>query len=932
MRKSFDAPADLGSSRPINSTNRAENSKAIFEAIKSACDGRHGEIIAALTPLPADVLERRGQDHPCAVCGGHSVIWPAEDATTSGRIACRTCTQNKPTGDIIATIKTFGQYDGQLSAAKAIEAIVSPLSNDVKAAQVADSVSKSTGHEPRPNAADIDDGTADLRHKTYTKLANIFPLSDKHRKQLNGRGMTDAEIDHRGYWSSPASATVQLNVSFLRAVRDEISKNVPGVFPGGAVKLSVRDALMIPVRDVASRIVAIKCRPGKQSKKGPKYLWLSSKKIDGPSPGSPCHVPLLPIDGLKTPIEKEVRVTEGPLKADLATSLSGKLTLGVGGATIWKSAVPIVESIAPEWLHVAMDADADTNQAVAAAVIGLCQAFPPSIKSKLSVGIETWKTTTNASDELEPKGIDDVLVSGTEIDLLIFTDAKDYIEKLREVANAGGIASRLHDLRDLEEPHDPARLARVNLHRYREDHGGELKFWQGRWWRYKTGCWQELSTDEADAKVRVGIDAELFAIARATEPDAGGNRANKKCINNNMVKNVISAMRAHCLLASRNAMPCWLPEPQSNRQLLSLSNCLLDVDAIVQGKEPADAMLPHSPDWFSGTQVNYEYDSDCQASRWHRYLETSLPDESSRRLAQEWAGYLLTTSNPFQRFLACEGDGGTGKSVYAAGLTAMLSEQSVSNADLGQFGTQFGLSKTIGKALNVDSDVNINAKFAEGTFKKFCIGERMDFQLKGGDPFSQTPTAKVLLCWNERPQIKDTTNAFWRRMLVLHFTKTIAEADKVKDMDKPWWWAKSEELPGILNWAIEGLRRLHEQGGFTVPESMKTILRSYRRDMNPVQAFIADVVVYDPNDARKTSTQSIVAAFRTWCIENSDTKAGEEMEIKVMGRAIAKKFDIESFRIAATISETGKKIRGFKGIFLNDKEEKINQQPALPEI
>ncbi|TWU36021.1 toprim domain-containing protein [Novipirellula artificiosorum] len=78
-----------------------------FTAIKQAAEGRWGDIISALTPLPRDVLTKRGDDHPCPVCDGKTVIWPADDAETTGSIACRNCTGNKPTGDGIGTVAAF---------------------------------------------------------------------------------------------------------------------------------------------------------------------------------------------------------------------------------------------------------------------------------------------------------------------------------------------------------------------------------------------------------------------------------------------------------------------------------------------------------------------------------------------------------------------------------------------------------------------------------------------------------------------------------------------------------------------------------------------------------------------------------------------------------------------------------------------------------
>ncbi len=102
-----------------------------FNEIKEAAAGRWAEILPRLTPLPPDALAKRADDHPCPLCNGRSVLWPAEDAQQSGRVACRNCTDNKPTGDGIATVAAFAGLS-QGDAAKAVAEFLglSPRSSD----------------------------------------------------------------------------------------------------------------------------------------------------------------------------------------------------------------------------------------------------------------------------------------------------------------------------------------------------------------------------------------------------------------------------------------------------------------------------------------------------------------------------------------------------------------------------------------------------------------------------------------------------------------------------------------------------------------------------------------------------------------------------------------------------------------------------------
>jgi hypothetical protein len=114
----------IGKSAKTRLNIDAKDCTKVYDEIKRKADGRWREIIPTLTTLPAEVLQKASSgDHPCPVCSGKSVIWPASDAGQTGRIACRTCTQNKPTGDGIATIAAFNGIE-QGEAAKLVAAFL----------------------------------------------------------------------------------------------------------------------------------------------------------------------------------------------------------------------------------------------------------------------------------------------------------------------------------------------------------------------------------------------------------------------------------------------------------------------------------------------------------------------------------------------------------------------------------------------------------------------------------------------------------------------------------------------------------------------------------------------------------------------------------------------------------------------------------------
>jgi hypothetical protein len=123
-----------------------------------------------------------------------------------------------------------------------------------------------------------------------------------------------------------------------------------------------------------------------------------------------------------------VRLTEGELKADVATALTGMLTVSTPGVSSWRPALPMLCELGSGIVHLAFDADAKHNERVARA---LREAYRTLEERGFEVVLETWPRGLG-------KGIDDLLASGHEPTLLAGEDAHAAVNEI--VAEATGIS------------------------------------------------------------------------------------------------------------------------------------------------------------------------------------------------------------------------------------------------------------------------------------------------------------------------------------------------------------------------------------------------------------------------------------------------------------------------------------------------------------
>lgn len=437
---------------------------------------------------------------------------------------------------------------------------------------------------------------------------------------------------------------------------------------------------------------------------------------------------------------------------------------------------------------------------------------------------------------------------------------------------------------------DPHRLARINLARYAElTDGGTLRYWndQHYTWKQARGCWKSISPGELRAKVTAAIKAE-FNRHWIEQIQSGQKVEPVGHVTSTLVSNVIAAMNSSIILPSSVPLQSWVEsdDVHSHRNLISVANGLIDVDALLDPNVdslPDDRiLLPHSPKWFSMVRLPYAFDPQARSDAWEDSIYRSFDGNLELcAVSQEWAGYSLVASTDFQKFLCLEGDGRNGKSVFLAGLQAIVGVDNCSFMGLEDFGDSFAAADTVGKLLNISADCGEIERVAEGVVKKFASGDRMAVNRKGLPRITLMPTARLVVAFNTRPRFSDKTGAIWRRMILLPFRRRVADKDVVLGMDKAEFWYSNGHAPGMLNWALRGLIRLYRQRRFTACTAIDAAVESYRLESNPARVFILEHLE-QADENSKVGCSEVYRLYRKWCSENgyspvNDTHFGAEI-------------------------------------------------------
>ena len=396
-----------------------------------------------------------------------------------------------------------------------------------------------------------------------------------------------------------------------------------------------------------------------------------------------------------------------------------------------------------------------------------------------------------------------------------------------------------------------------NAERIIDHHGENLRYchlWN-RWLSFKNGVWRidETGGSQVHQKAEQSIrqmqrDALLIDFHDKRQALA---KFSLGCESAKSIGNMIS------LAKHQPSVPVTPDELDLNPYLLNVSNGTLDLSTgELRSFQRTDLLTK---------QIPWAYDPSALCPRWIQFLEeVTGGDKDLKRFIWKAVGYTLLGMTSEQVFFFLYGNtGNNGKSVFTNILSELFGEYGAIlppeslMVRIGDAGVPNDLASLKGVRYAIAPETEDGKRFNEGLLKRLTGGDPFVARFMRENFFTIKPMFTLWITGNHKPVIRGTDDAIWRRVRLVPFTVTIP----IEQRDRQLMSKLRAEMPGILNWAVAGLKRYLDQG-LEAPESVSKAVTEYRDDSDVLGRFLEECTV--SGEQLKVKARKLYERYAEW--------------------------------------------------------------------
>lgn len=291
------------------------------------------------------------------------------------------------------------------------------------------------------------------------------------------------------------------------------------------------------------------------------------------------------------------------------------------------------------------------------------------------------------------------------------------------------------------------------------------------------------------------------------------------------------------------------------------------------GKPPE--FRPHRREDYLTTQLPYEYDPTATSpgiitmlnqvfAEIEKEFSTAERDDYIRHFF-EIVGYMIQPNKNHALVWVWSGRGKNGKSRISKILSKLVGDAwwGTDMRTLNIDKNPHTLHSLENKLVILDDDCKGGVLLDDSTMKKICESSDIAVNPKNRDSYSIRLQTTPLLLTNKVFEISDLSHGMLRKLEVAEWGANLAHLETSKLPDE----VEANQMPGILNLAIQGLSRLRDRGKFDVPKCVTEFNRRFLIGANAIYYFW-DSVVKTEALGKGTDVKDAYAMYKEYVMHN----------------------------------------------------------------
>lgn len=423
------------------------------------------------------------------------------------------------------------------------------------------------------------------------------------------------------------------------------------------------------------------------------------------------------------------------------------------------------------------------------------------------------------------------------------------------VPPSASAASSLDPDREPEQPYTVLGNAR----RLVAEHGDDLHHvpqW-GAWLTWDGCRWVEDHTGEVHRRAKSIVDSFPGRLAGLLDSDE-----RKKLFGwwmRSQTPAVLSGMVN--LAATEPGMPVLVDALDADPWVLNTRSGALDLRT--------GALSTSSRHQLCTKLAPVDVDPGAGCPQWQAFIEWAMQGDTELiEFVRRAVGYTLTGNVGEQVLFFLHGMGSNGKSTFLTVLQRILGDYAFSaEADLllavGHERHSTGVADLHGRRMVIVQEIDEGRRLDEALVKRLTGGDAITARRMRQDNFMFEPSHKLWMAANHKPVVRGTDHAIWRRIRLIPFLATVADADKDPNLVT----SLMAESAGIINWALAGCAEWRS-GGLRAPAVVADATAGYRNEQDHVGRFLEACCTLAPG--LRIATKDLRAAYEKWCFEEGE--------------------------------------------------------------